>query len=1116
MNDLKCDIFDIKLLDSTWYNAITLKERIRLYKKSNKGKIINNNNNNHAAQRLEKWRKQPPFNNKKMFNTRLDSDKISQEDFLYILDDTITTLSCYIQTVPSWLDEFVMACNTYGINNSLHIPSAFKTNLMVGFLNVLDPIINKARNDLHCQIITLINSKSIIPFNRETIEDILLSYLYNNLINMISRVLILELNVARLKGELNGDTPKERFNQFLDYIHRKDFIIAIFKEYPILLRLIVECTNKWLKFYLEFLNHLCDNWLKICEIFNVNDQNDVLVELKSNVGDRHRGGKSVIIVAFKSGFKIVYKPRTLKVDEHFQNFLVWINEHSENVKYHTLKMLDESTHGWMEYVPHQGCQSLNEVQRFYERQGGYIAIMYVLQAIDFHFENIIAMGEHPMLIDLESLFHPRINEIKSIESTLIAANTMLNSILRSMLLPQRVLSNVEYSGIDVSGLSADDGQLLPGQYPYFNKTGTDEMRIERQPMKLSGGHNKPLLNKIDIDVMDFAESIMKGFTNIYRLFMKYRIELLSTDGPLRCFYGDEIRIILRPTRNYSLLLQEGFHPDLLRNALDRDLFFDKLWVGVENIAPLIKVIPSERDDLSRGDIPIFTSLTDSCDLWDSNGRKMLDFFSTSGVALSKICIQQLNERDLVKQLWFIKSSLATLALAENHVQKKLCYKPYTNKNLNSMQMHKALLSNAKSIGDQLNELAFHGEDDITWIGLSAIYDGSLTFAPLSIDLYSGLAGVSFFLGYLGFIVQDERYKCMAQKAIKTLLTLLERYKSSITSIGAFDGLGGIIYVLAHLGWLWNRDDLIMYAKSLVAVVEDLIERDPQCDIISGAAGAICGLFALYKCIQSSFIIDTVNHCVNRLIACAQKTESGIGWLKPFMGKKPLAGFAHGNAGIVLALSRAMSLTGEKSIKTIIKKAMDYEHTLFAPEEENWLDLRELPNRKKTTDVKNDLMVAWCTGAPGIGLARLGMISFFDTPKIRNDIDIALKTTITRGFGHNHSLCHGDFGNLEFLLYAYNVFKNRQIKFHISSILEKILQYKEQYGWQYGVPLNAETPGLMNGIAGIGYELLRLAEPKLVPSVLMLDPPNTNISYDCFSKSVINSCEKHRSSKIART
>jgi lantibiotic modifying enzyme len=34
-----------------------------------------------------------------------------------------------------------------------------------------------------------------------------------------------------------------------------------------------------------------------------------------------------------------------------------------------------------------------------------------------------------------------------------------------------------------------------------------------------------------------------------------------------------------------------------------------------------------------------------------------------------------------------------------------------------------------------------------------------------------------------------------------------------------------------------------------------------------------------------------------------------------------------------------------------------------------------------------------------------------------------------------------------------------------------------------------NPGLMVGLAGIGYGLLRLADPQRVPSVLVLAPPS---------------------------
>ena len=54
----------------------------------------------------------------------------------------------------------------------------------------------------------------------------------------------------------------------------------------------------------------------------------------------------------------------------------------------------------------------------------------------------------------------------------------------------------------------------------------------------------------------------------------------------------------------------------------------------------------------------------------------------------------------------------------------------------------------------------------------------------------------------------------------------------------------------------------------------------------------------------------------------------------------------------------------------------------------------------------------------------------------------------------------------------------------ASILRRI----DRHGWRCGVPLHLETPGLMTGLAGIGYGLLRLADPMRTPSVLLMEPP----------------------------
>ena len=136
------------------------------------------------------------------------------------------------------------------------------------------------------------------------------------------------------------------------------------------------------------------------------------------------------------------------------------------------------------------------------------------------------------------------------------------------------------------------------------------------------------------------------------------------------------------------------------------------------------------------------------------------------------------------------------------------------------------------------------------------------------------------------------------------------------------------------------------------------------------------------------------------------------------------------------------------------------------------------------------MMAWCHGAPGIGLARLRSLQQLGDTLTRNEIEIALRTTLTQGFGHNHCLCHGDLGNLELLLQASQLIESEWQE-HLNRLTAIIVESINRVGWLCGNPVRIESPGLMTGLAGIGYGLLRVAEPLRVPSVLILAPPVIN-------------------------
>jgi lantibiotic modifying enzyme len=120
------------------------------------------------------------------------------------------------------------------------------------------------------------------------------------------------------------------------------------------------------------------------------------------------------------------------------------------------------------------------------------------------------------------------------------------------------------------------------------------------------------------------------------------------------------------------------------------------------------------------------------------------------------------------------------------------------------------------------------------------------------------------------------------------------------------------------------------------------------------------------------------------------------------------------------------------------------------------------------------------------LSRLRMLAHLDETPLLASIRTAAATTMNRGFGSNHSLCHGDLGNLMFLQEASRTLRDDGLRAAVEELTSYVLTSISATGFLCGVPFTVESPGLMEGLAGIGYGLLRLAAPEQVPCVLLLD------------------------------
>lgn len=1054
-----------------------------------------------AAGRLRAWKSQRPFD-QGLFAQRLALDSLSEDDLLALLAEPAESLKARLRTTPHWLlvlrEAFTHAYSAEELAPELEKAEA--DHPLAGGLAAIGPLLGYFFDQLREGVRRLDGELDFLPFETRTLPRVFLANLTHLLLFQLSKPLLLELHVARLKGHLTGKTPEERFEDFIRRLGREGSIVELLAKYPVLAQQLVLTTEQWAHYLQEFLTNLCADWQTVRKTFASGGDPGLLVDVEAEKGDRHRRGRSVLLLRFDSGTKLLYKPRSLGVDVQFQELLSWLNARGAEPGLRPLKVVDCGDHGWAEFVDAASCTREEEVVRFYERQGSYLALLYALDAADLHNENLIAAGEHPMLVDLEALFHPHVQGTGPTRENL-AAKALDGSVWQVGLLPRRVWSDQDSIGVDMSGLGGQPGQTNPHRLVGWEKPRTDEMRVVRRRAELPVSENRPRLGDRTVEVWQYKDAVLAGFTGMYRLLCENRAALLAEQLPR--FAGTETRVVVRSTNVYGLLWYESFHPDLLHDALDRDRFFDHLWTEAVQRPQLAPLFTAERRDLWHGDIPLFTTCPAGRTVLSAEGERFEDFLEAPSLDLVRQRVEQLGDDDLAKQSWIIKASLATLLMAHEDRLGQPARLPSVNglpRGTRRVERDQ-LLALASSVGRRLGELSLQNESGAYWLGVGPLDESTWGLFPSGSDLYSGTSGIALFLGYLGAITGEASCTLLARRALATARAQTREWlreqpdtSGSPPAVGAFDGLASVVYPLTCLGVLWAEQDLLDEAAELVGRLPPAISRDLSLDVIYGSAGCILSLLSLHAVRPSSRTLDVALHCGERLLATAQPAHRGIAWTT-LADEPPLGGFSHGTAGIALSLLRLAERSGEDRFRRAALGALGYDRSLFVPELNNWADLRVFGSpasraapAQPVPEPPRKSMVAWCHGAPGIGLARLAALDQLADAATRDDIDIALSTTERHGFAMNHSLCHGALGNLELLLTAARVLDRPEDHQVLERATASVVASTETNGFVTGVPHGVETPGLMAGLAGMGYELLRLAEPEKVPSVLLLARP----------------------------
>lgn len=882
------------------------------------------------------------------------------------------------------------------------------------------------------------------------------------------------LHMARLSRRLGAGDAAARFERWVRAdLGDPDALRRLLVDYPVLARAFVTVADASAAAWSELVARLAADWWEFPGTLGRPPDADRLVEVTAGLGDSHRGGRSVMSLEFASGWRVVYKPRPMSADAHFQDLVRWLGARGFEPSLRTVAVLDRGDHGWMESVTNGACESRAQVEAFYRREGGLLLLLHLLDATDIHSENLIASGEHPVPVDLETVFQARPQEAAGTPDP-VAMRTRVfhNLVLRTLMLPLPMPGTV--GTLDFAGLSDVRGQKTPFRVPDWADPNTDRMRLVYRQMDLDGDKNVPRLGDRVVPATEHAAAVVSGFADAYRLATAHREDLLAEDGPLMAFRDDHIRYLVRPTVEYSLLLNASYHPSCLQDAIHRDLVFDGLWRSAKPYPYRERAIASEREDLWNEDIPYFSTRVGGRDLVDSHGRVIPAFLPESGLERAVSRLEGFGQDDLDRQLACIRGSLATAAPVA-------AFPPMTV--TTSREAAPAeLVAAATRIGERLLQLAVREDGQAHWTGVIQL-GGRMTWGPVGPDLYDGTAGIALFLAHLARVSGREEFAELARGAYGDMSNYL-RSPEREPSVGAFVGASGVLYAALHLSSLWDDPSIADGALGVLDHVARRARKDTDMDLVDGAAGCILVMLRLARQFPESRALAIATACGHRLIRQAERVGDGLAWAPEWVST-PLLGLSHGTAGIAWALAELASATGDGRFLRAAGRALAYEHDHFDAVAGNWPDLRQEAPERGTTS-----MAAWCHGAPGVGLARLVTRGHgLGDEGLDADVAVALVTTDAQGFGLSHCLCHGDLGNADLLLLAAEAYGAPAWRSQALRRAEAVLVDEGTVGrWRCGTLGGAETPGLMTGLAGIGYGFLRLADPAAVPSVLVLEGP----------------------------
>ena len=1075
-------------LSTIYKKSLSLKELLGLYSPG-----LNQNDSLAKQEKMEKWCQLIAEGDKNNFQKRflwngINSDQVNAL-FVDHTNSEETKLPGWINTLQACLETAYTFATLPEEEGDHHlVDPAFP----LPFEKVLIPFVRYARETLKNDL------SETYHFVGETahrqLEQCLLAWLsYLNALPMQAEFSAFraarQSSLKRIFKSQTESLSKEAYQTFTHSLLAGG-LRSYFTDYAVLAKLMATGIKFWIEATTELISRFEKDKPKLEKIFNDGNELGAITDIKPSLSDRHNKGRSVMVLKIASGVQLVYKPRNIGIEKAYNELIEYLNLAGSPIKLKTFNVFTQADYGWAEFVPTQSLENTSQAQTYYKRVGGLLCLVYVLGATDLHYENLIGQCEQPVLIDLETLLHPFVNNpiVANNENARAKAVKLINSsVIRTGLLPRWQL-NQKDQAYDVSGLGEFMTQTFNIEGAKWMNVNTDSMHLKKESISFYGNSQASDSSKGDGFYLSlFLSDIVAGFSETYHFLMQNRDSIVQSPC-WNALSSQTLRFIFRPTKVYAQIERHLLYPSLLKNGLDRSIHLDMLYKGMTSgdFPPLWwPLVEAEQEAMERMDIPHFSIQTDSHSLDLLDGKQLCHYFTEPSFQAATGRLKHLDEQDLKQQIELIRGTIlcrivdkSPCSVSTDALKTANKFYPLTTDKALEVGISIAQILKKKAI------VAYDGS--ITWIA-PQFYPTIKKYQlePISNTLYDGTAGIGLFFGGLFKLTECKEFRTIALGALQIPSHEIEESTASgvyhTRVIGGFSGQGGLIYSFLKAGLLLEEPTLIDTArKAAFGVTKKAIDQDTSYNVMDGVSGLLLSLLTIYEYSKDEKLLTIIIHCGDHLLKSRKVSAGGYnGW--PSENGAFLTGFSHGAAGIAYALLRIFKLTNEIRYRDAALEAIAYENSVFDLKEGNWPDFRSWTDREE-----KKFGCSWCHGAAGIGLARLATLDILDTVDVRRDIQVAVETSkkwVTSAVDH---VCCGNFGRLELLFSAAKIFSDEPLHTYTLDKAGELVSHWEKHGdFRYN-PAIGFTPGFFQGLSGIGYQILRITNPETLPPVLTLN------------------------------